>query len=396
MTPEWIWLLFIFAFGMCVGSFLNVVIYRLPRDKSLVYPSSSCPSCGMPIHFYDNIPLVSWVTLRGHCRYCRSPISPRYFVVELFTAVLFLVIYAWFFIWEYRQTGLAGSNSMYRFFESNGWLIYVNVMVLVAAFMAASAIDLELWVIPLSLCWFVTVAGILISAVSPLAIHFQQNTAGSVFPMAPPRWGAMTAGAIIGLGISLIALKKGWIQASYHLDEEPFGQAENEESRKDQDIEGPEYDDRNEILKEILFLLPIIVGGIFGYFLMKNPALFDKWSGFGQLPVISGLLGSLTGYLAGCGVVWATRIFGTLVFGREAMGLGDVHLMGAAGAVIGPGWVVLAFFVAPFFGLLWALYQFITKKSRQIPYGPFLSLAVLVVILFQDRIYAYLVRFYGI
>ena len=84
------------------------------------------------------------------------------------------------------------------------------------------------------------------------------------------------------------------------------------------------------------------------------------------------------------------------MFGKEAMGLGDVHLMGAAGAVMGPGWVVLAFFVAPFFGLLWALYQFFSKKSRQIPYGPFLSLAVLVVILFHDRIYAYLVRFYGI
>jgi leader peptidase (prepilin peptidase)/N-methyltransferase len=104
----------------------------------------------------------------------------------------------------------------------------------------------------------------------------------------------------------------------------------------------------------------------------------------------------LTGYLAGCAVVWATRIFGTLLFGKEAMGLGDVHLMGAAGAVIGPGWVVLAFFIAPFFGLTWALYQFFAKKTHQIPYGPFLSLAVLTVILFQDQIYAYLTVFYGI
>ena len=94
-------------------------------------------------------------------------------------------------------------------------------------------------------------------------------------------------------------------------------------------------------------------------------------------------------------VVWATRIFGTLAFGKEAMGLGDVHLMGAAGAVIGAKWVVLAFFIAPFFGILWALYQAIFKKMRQIPYGPFLSLAVFAVIIFHDWIQKALTHFYG-
>jgi prepilin signal peptidase PulO-like enzyme (type II secretory pathway) len=68
------------------------------------------------------------------------------------------------------------------------------------------------------------------------------------------------------------------------------------------------------------------------------------------------------------------------------MGLGDVHLMGAAGAVIGPVFVVVAFFVAPFFGLAWAAVQFFIRKSRHIPYGPFLSLGILTVMIFQDRI----------
>ena len=63
MAVEWIWLVFIFAFGACVGSFLNVVIYRLPREKSLVYPPSACPSCSTPIRFYNNIPLLSWLIL---------------------------------------------------------------------------------------------------------------------------------------------------------------------------------------------------------------------------------------------------------------------------------------------------------------------------------------------
>jgi leader peptidase (prepilin peptidase)/N-methyltransferase len=84
-----------------------------------------------------------------------------------------------------------------------------------------------------------------------------------------------------------------------------------------------------------------------------------------------------------------------LAFGREAMGLGDVHLMGAAGAVIGPWMVVLAFFIAPFFGLFWALYQWIFKNSRQIPYGPFLSTAVFAVIIFNDWIRIFFTTMYG-
>ena len=98
------------------------------------------------------------------------------------------------------------------------------------------------------------------------------------------------------------------------------------------------------------------------------------------------LLG-LFGYFIGCAVVWATRILGTLAFGKEAMGLGDVHLMGAAGSVVGPIMVVIAFFIAPFFGLGWALFQMFFKKTRQIPYGPFLSLAVFTVMIFHDWIW---------
>ena len=113
------------------------------------------------------------------------------------------------------------------------------------------------------------------------------------------------------------------------------------------------------------------------------------------MKVVSGLFGALAGYLAGCAVVWATRVFGTLGFGKEAMGLGDVHLMGAAGAVIGAKWVVLAFFIAPFFGIVWALYQAIFKKMRQIPYGPFLSLAVFAVIIFNDWMQRILQNYYG-
>jgi len=86
----------IFAFGLCWGSFLNVCIYRLPRGKSVVTPRSACPHCGDPIPLYHNVPVLSWLILRGKCRSCKQPISPRYLVVELLTGLLFLGCYAHF------------------------------------------------------------------------------------------------------------------------------------------------------------------------------------------------------------------------------------------------------------------------------------------------------------
>ena len=74
--------------GAIVGSFLNVVVYRLPRHESLITPASHCPRCGTPVKPYDNIPILSWLLLRGHCRSCAAPISPRYPLVEALTAAL--------------------------------------------------------------------------------------------------------------------------------------------------------------------------------------------------------------------------------------------------------------------------------------------------------------------
>ena len=80
----------IFALGLAFGSFLNVCIYRLPRDLSVVWPVSACPKCEKPIRFYDNVPVLSWLILRGRCRQCQASISPRYLLVELLTGALFL------------------------------------------------------------------------------------------------------------------------------------------------------------------------------------------------------------------------------------------------------------------------------------------------------------------
>lgn len=91
LLPAWV-----FVFGLLFGSFLNVCIYRLPRGLSVVSPRSACPKCEKQIAIYDNIPVLSWLLLRGRCRHCKTPISPRYAVVELLTGALFLVCFLQF------------------------------------------------------------------------------------------------------------------------------------------------------------------------------------------------------------------------------------------------------------------------------------------------------------
>jgi leader peptidase (prepilin peptidase) / N-methyltransferase len=89
VIPSFVIDVFVFCFGLIIGSFLNVCIVRIPGQKSIVMPASACPKCGTAIRPYDNIPILSWLILRGKCRTCGTPISPMYPAVELLTALLF-------------------------------------------------------------------------------------------------------------------------------------------------------------------------------------------------------------------------------------------------------------------------------------------------------------------
>jgi len=82
----------VFVFGAVIGSFLNVCIYRVPREKSVVTPASKCPSCGTPIKFYDNVPILSYIMLRGRCRNCKAEFSARYPFVEFINAVFYIAV----------------------------------------------------------------------------------------------------------------------------------------------------------------------------------------------------------------------------------------------------------------------------------------------------------------
>jgi leader peptidase (prepilin peptidase)/N-methyltransferase len=386
-VPEWIWLVFIFAFGCCIGSFLNVVIYRLPREKSLISPPSACPACGERIRPYDNVPLVSWLLLGRKCRYCKAPISVRYFVVELLTGLVFVGVFCLYFRTDLR----AGMGS----FWGGGWLIYLLHIILLGAFIAASAIDLESWVIPLPICWFVTVAGLIGSTLSGYIIdpanirrYYLLPSTSDIFFNASTI-ASLAFGATIGLAVSWTLLATGLVKRSYESEES----GDSPDKPENANVTEPRFNHRLEMAREVSFLLPIIVCSLLAYWLVKagaGPLSVRTWlASLSQKPAVAGLLGSLWGYFVGCGVVWATRIFGTLAFGKEAMGLGDVHLMGAAGAVTGPLFIVVAFFIAPFFGLAWAACQMFFKKTRQIPYGPFLSLGVFTVMILHDWILSY-------
>jgi leader peptidase (prepilin peptidase)/N-methyltransferase len=101
VTVLWTIAALIGVFGLLIGSFLNVVVYRVPAGLSIVSPPSACPSCSREIKPYDNIPVVSWLVLRGRCRNCAEPISPRYLFVELGTGVFFALV-AWRF-WPFSN-----------------------------------------------------------------------------------------------------------------------------------------------------------------------------------------------------------------------------------------------------------------------------------------------------
>ncbi|MDR7540572.1 MAG: prepilin peptidase [Armatimonadota bacterium] len=135
----------VFALGTILGSFLNVVIYRLPRKQSLVRPGSHCPRCGAPVRPADNIPLLSFVLLRGRCRACRAPIGWRYPLVEATAGVLLVLIWS-----TYAAAG--------------AWLALVSGAVLALSLVAVFFIDLDHQIVPNAITYPGLAAGLALSA----------------------------------------------------------------------------------------------------------------------------------------------------------------------------------------------------------------------------------------
>ncbi|HZZ41732.1 MAG TPA: prepilin peptidase [Tepidisphaeraceae bacterium] len=385
------YLIFFFALGASVGSFLNVVVWRLPRGESLSKPPSHCPKCNTPLAWYDNIPVFGWLALRGKCRYCREPISARYPIVEAAGGVLFALYYFLFFI---EQIGPCSSRPLMLAWD---WPIFGLYLFTLAALLAASLIDAELFIIPPEIPWWVGVMGVIVHTIVdrpglPGGLNLSASAA------------ALSLGATVGLGVSIGLWYFGIIPTSFpqgepllDVDREMMLKEMEQAKREGKVLEypvPPAYTAgaiRMEMMKEVMFLLPPSLLGL-GTLAAATyvPAMHDIWISACSHHWLTGFLGSCLGGLIGAFVVWITRILGTLGFGRVAMGLGDVHLMLGVGAVIGAGAATVAFFLAPFFGLLIAVYFMITKTRRELPYGPYLSLATAFVMLMYCPIAAYL------
>ena len=164
----------IFFSGSIVGSFLNVVIHRLPLEQSVVFPASHCPKCGKPIPWYDNIPLLSYLFLKARCRLCKEPIAFRYFLVELVTALFFLAFYEIY--------GL-GFN-------------FALSITLVSGLIAATFIDIQHRIIPDE----ISIGGIAVGFIFRLAGGFSAGAHGfSFLPALDSLLGILAGGGIIYL-----------------------------------------------------------------------------------------------------------------------------------------------------------------------------------------------------
>jgi prepilin signal peptidase PulO-like enzyme (type II secretory pathway) len=208
---QWIlrlgWLLgaWLFAVGAAVGSFLNVVVYRLPAGKSLVHPGSSCPVCGHPIRWYHNVPLFSWLMLRGRCYDCGTRISPRYPLVELTGGLMFVGLAAlevWPAVWA------AAAEPAFIRHPSGADILarYCYHLWLLATLLAAALIERDGHSVPRRMNWLGVAVGLAVAAGWP-AVQPEFSRVLPVGWRVDARWSALATSAAGGL----TGLLAGWI-----------------------------------------------------------------------------------------------------------------------------------------------------------------------------------------
>lgn len=486
------WLFFAFAFGACVGSLTNVLVYRLPRGLDVVSPSSRCPSCETVLTWRENVPVIGWLALRGRCRFCKSAISPEYPLVEAFVGLLFVGLYVLWFIVPMHARGewLGVEWALWApEWTRNGfaavWPTYVITVVLLSSLVAMTLIDARTFQIPLVLTWVPMLlgvvghtghalwiertreglrfvpegewwmiptggpfgwvvlglalggcAGLVLSGLLQKIGVFKQSfadyaeweekaiaeakaqlpdmTGEDGLPNPAPSTGEgeirlakarVYRGVWVSIALGVIGGAISWLAWSLPLAgiaiglivgvplagllSRPKGNAQEQEGGSIAELWIQYPHARREALRELVWVTPAVTLACVGAWLGAGRAApqIDPISGMLSMATpmplwLSVLGGGLLGMLVGGGVVWAIRIFGSLGFGKEAMGMGDVWLMAAVGACLGWMDAVLIFFVAPFIALyltavLWA---WDGSARRALPYGPSLGAATLLVV----------------
>ncbi len=339
--PQVVCLVFVFVFGAMVGSFLNVCIARMPLEKSFIWPGSRCGNCFQPIRWYDNIPLVSYWVLRGKCRTCGAAFSIRYFVVELLTGLLFVVLFYLEIFWNVHELDVIKTN---QYWIRNGippWqglVVFGFHAILMSFLLVASFCDYDRQTIPLTL----TVTGTIIGLIGAVAFPWPwpYSPGPSVLPPVP--WHRV--GVVIRAGLypwpvwALPAVP--WLM--------PGG---NWQTGLATGIAGMLAGTL--MLRGVRFLFGIGMGSEY----MEDAPAPEE----GQRSWFGGRL-----------VSWVGRV------GGKALGLGDADLMMMAGAYLGWQPILVAFFLAVLPGVVMGLSQAALRGNNTLPFGPALAIGVMM------------------
>ena len=336
-VPFGFWCIVFFVFGAVVGSFLNVCIHRLPLGQSIVHPPSHCPQCQYSIPWHLNIPVITWLYLRGKCRNCGARISVRYFIVELLTGFLFLACWAG----PGRQSPVLA-------------LIYAGFL---AGLVAAAFIDFEHLIVPDEITYGGMAAGFLCSGLAP-RLQEAQSLSGAMKQSL--------AGLLAGAGI---------VYGILHLGKRLFGRhriALPADTLIVFTESGVQWEGQ-QIPYDELFNRPSDVIALQA----RRVEMADRC--YKDVPVRLGISRLSVGRdeFAPETVPHLEAVSSEIVLPREAMGLGDVKFMGAIGAFLGWKAVLFCLMVGSMIGAVVGVVLIALKRqsSTRLPFIPFLALA---------------------
>lgn len=350
--------LLVLPFGLIIGSFLNVVIYRVPRGESVAFPASHCGSCGAAVKPYDNIPVLSYLILRGQCRACRTPFSWRYPLVEALVGGLFFAL-----VFRHGLTWMS-----------------VAEMIFVAIIVALTFIDGEHMLLP----DVITYPALLFAVVAITAVTYVSFENGSppLNAWLPDFLGTTSFAQWVGYVAIALAVPALWcvdkienvLFGKYH----DFDDAEETEEDKAFSLRWEQQTTR-------VVRATMIVGGIAQLLWWIVAAKSTPHSFYASF----GLLQAVVGALVGGGALWMFRAAFFYVRGIEGMGLGDIKLMAVVGAFLGWQLVLLVFLFGTLLGsLVGGLAAIVSRQGMKFrfPFGVPLGIATIVTLFYGQAI----------
>ncbi len=378
-------LVFAFLLGSFVGSFLNVCIHRLPRNESVVLPPSRCYSCGTHVQWYDNLPLVSWLVLRGRCRWCDAPFSARYLAIEalvgLLTASIVWLVFdpvpAWSLHraipWWAPWTIGAGLDQHVALALAAGALLALVYFLVVSVFT-----DLDHMIIPDELTKSFQVAAPFLGAlcVNNLAIGWTSvlwllgHGPDGQKQYTPHHFVACFLGVVLG-SLVLLALTLPLARVIYT-------RFVPKAARWD------EKDHRGFALGVVWFIASMVPASVAVTLLVMLGT--GGWPWMLAVGLAQAVLGGLAGWMS----LYLVGLIGTVVFRRNAMGFGDVKFLAPIGCFLGPIGVAYAFFAAAVIGSLVGIPMRLVSARREIPFGPYLAVGALLVLIWGPQLHAFI------